>query len=583
MLKHAIVAGCLILLTAGIAWSADDSFPLPADMQKLLPADPAFIVAITSVHDLERQWQAIEEMFDDDSGESTDLIGLLSENMPQFAEFADMDKPLALVMGLPNLMGGEEPAFTFIVPLAESSWSPDDSAPDTTGVTYLKEGGYLALSMDPLFSPAVETPDLAIGLGPGFISARLDLEMVIDAYRPLAEMGLGAMGNATALPDSQSIGEETHPQQMGPEEIAAMQDLARSVMDSARRFNLSFSIEGEELTLHTGFSVLPGSPLDPGPQPSFEHALQLTRLLPSGGNIIQTMALDQTRQFEIFRSFYTANLEKTTANMPPEQGEAYRSWVQSYLDSVDLFANPLAASISMFEEGMSTNMVMECADAPASLERFTGLFEGLTAADIGMKMKKMPTGKVAGVDVHSWTVDYDPEKLAAHSPAPMNPQLGGTGRMQAEQMIAILRKVTPNINMAVRGDYLILSADPNPANLAHMIQLAGQRRGAAHPQTAAVAAKAGPGCQQVVVGDLMAILAWITELMEEIEEEEYAAIESNPIPFSAAYTIEGANYGLDWTMDMPAVKRFAKAIEQMEALDDLHDDDDDDDEAEEND
>ena len=223
------------------------------------------------------------------------------------------------------------------------------------------------------------------------------------------------------------------------------------------------------------------------------------------------------------------------------------------------------------------------AKAAASLDRFAELFEGLSAADIGIKMKKMPTGKVAGVDVRSWTVDYDPAKLAGLSSEPLNPKMGGTGRMQAEQMIAILRKVTPNINMAVRGDYLILSADPDPANLAHMIQLAGQRRGAAHPQTAAVAAKAGPACQQVVVGDLMAVLAWITELMEEIEAEEYAAIESNPIPFSAAYTIDGPAYGLDWTMDMPAVKRFAQALEQMEALENMHDDDDDNDAPDDND
>ena len=576
MLKHAIVAGCLVLLAAGIAWSADDSFPMPEDMQKLLPADPAIIVAVTSVHDLERHWQAVEEMMDEGSGERTDLIGLLSEHMPQFTEFADMDRPLAFVMGLPNLMGGEEPAFTFIVPLAERSPSSDDMVMDREGITYLKEGDYLALSLDPLFVPASETPDLAIGMSAGFISARLDLEMVIGAYRPLVEMGLGAMGNAPALPDSQSIGEGPHPPQMSPEEVAAMQDLARSVMDSARRFDLSFSIEGEELTLHTGFSVLPGSPLDPGPQPSFEHALQLTRLLPEGGNIIQTMALDQTRQFEVFRSFYSSNIEKMIADMPPEQGAAYRDWVESYLDSMDLFANPLAASISMAADGMSTNMVMECADADASLDRFAALFEGLSAADIGIKMKKMPTGKVAGVDVRSWTVDYDPEKLAGLSSEPMNPQLGGTGRMQAEQMIAILRKVTPNINMAVKGDYLILSADADPSNLAHMIQMAGQRRGAANPKTAAVAAKAGPACQQVVVGDLMAVLAWITELMEELEDDEYAAIEDNPIPFSAAYTIDGAAYGLDWTMDMPAVKRFAQALEKMEALDNLHDDDNDD-------
>lgn len=580
MLKRLILCGCLVLLGTGIAWSADESFVMPQDMQKLLPVDPAFIMAITSVHDLERHWNTIEEMFDEGEGEGTDLIGMLSEQMPQFTDFADLDRPLAVVMGLPNLMGGEEPAFTFIVPVLDFDRSTSEAVLDEEGVTYVKEGDYVAISMDPLFVPASETPHLALELSPGFMTTRLDLEMVVAAYRPLAEMGLGAMGNAPAFVDSTDVDGPNHPARMSPEEVAAMQDLARSVMDSARRFDLAFAIEGEEVTLHTGFGIQPDSPLDPGPQPPFEHALQLTRFLPEGGNIIQTMALDQTRQFEVFRSFYTSSIERAVADMSVEQGEAYRAWVESYLDSMDLFAHPLATSISMFDGGMSANMVMESSEAAADLERFASLFEELSAADIGLKMKKMPTGKVAGVEVRSWTIDYDMEKMAALSADPLNPQLGGTGRMQAEQMIAILRKVTPNINLAARGDYLILSADSNPANLAYMIQQTGQSRGAAHPRTAAVAAKAGPACQQVVTGDLMAVLAWVTEWMEELEDEEFAAIEGNPIPFSAAYTIDGDGYGLDWTMDMPAVKRFAAAVRELEAREARHDEGDGDEEEE---
>ncbi len=138
--------------------------------------------------------------------------------------------------------------------------------------------------------------------------------------------------------------------------------------------------------------------------------------------------------------------------------------------------------------------------------------------------------------------------------------------METEEMIAFLRKVTPNINMAVRGNHLIISADTNPANLAHMIQEAGQRRGAANPVVSAVAAKAGPAVQQVVTGDLMAVIAWMTEWMEEIEEEEYTAIKGNPIPFSSSMTIDGASYGGQWTMDMPAVKRLVEAVQELEEM-----------------
>ncbi len=574
MLKRVIFVGCLILLSAGTAWSADDTFPLSEDMLRLMPADPAFIFAVTSVNDLDRQWRLIDEMLDDGTGdgERTDLIAQFKEQIPHFDEYGDPDRPLVITMGLPNLVGGEGTDVIFIVPIMESFNDREGLGNERVDIIF--EGDYLAISNAPGYTPAAETPDLVQNLSPGFVTARIDLELILASFGPMVEMGLAAMPMGPAAPDTSATGEITPAAGMTPEEAAAMGDMARSIMDSARRLDLALRVEGETLTLHSGFSVFPGSPLDPGPQPSFEDALQLTRLLPAGGNIIQAMAMDQTRQFEVFKGFYMASMERAISGMPPEQGAAYRAWVENYVASVDLFANPLAASLKMSHEGMTANMVMECADAPATLERFAGLFEGLSAADIGVRLKKMPTGKVAGAEVRSWVVEYDEEKLAGLTSQPMNPQLSGAGRLQAEQMVAILRKITPNVNMAARGDYLILSADSNPANLAHMIQMAAQRRGAAIPKVAAVAAKTGPSCQQVVVGDLMAILAWVTEWLEELNEEEYATMKGNPIPFTGAFTIQDADYGVDWTMDMPAVQRLVKAMMEMEAFDDLHDDND---------
>ncbi len=574
MVKRVLITVILVLLAAGMAWGTENRFEMPADMQKLMPADPVFIMAVTSVNDLDRQWRAIEEMMDDGhSAERVDIVGMLSKELPQFAEYADLDRPLAVAMGLPALMGGQKPPITFIVPLSESFNDQVKEEMEAEEMLHFFEGDYVAFSMDPAFTPSGRAPELAAALKAGFVTATLDLDAVLQSYRPLADMGLDSMGNSPAVADTAGGAEDAAPPAVNAEEIRAMQDMARAIMDSARRLDMALQIEDDALTLVTGFSVHQGSPLDPGPQPEFEQALQLTRLLPAGGHILQAMALDQTRQFEIFRPFYIATTEKEIAKMEAEQGEAYRAWVQSYLDSVDLFANPLAASIRMDGEMVVANMVMECPDAAAALDRFAELFDGLTAADIGLGLKKMPTGKVAGVEVRSWTVTYDAEKLAGYSQEPRSPHLSGAGSMQAEQMIAVLRKVTPNVNMAARGDYLVFSADPNTSNLSHMIQLAGQRRGAAIPEVAAAAAAAGPFCQQVVTGDLMSILTWVTEWMEELEDEEYAAVKGNPIPFTIAYTIEDADYGADWTMDMPAVQRLVKAVQDIEAQ---HDDQDDD-------
>ena len=80
MLKRTLVLVFLVMTVAGFAWSAEDTFPVPADMEKLLPADPAFIAVISSINELDRHWRAIEEMMDDGGEDPTDIIGYLSRH-----------------------------------------------------------------------------------------------------------------------------------------------------------------------------------------------------------------------------------------------------------------------------------------------------------------------------------------------------------------------------------------------------------------------------------------------------------------------------------------------------------------------
>jgi hypothetical protein len=565
MLKRVCLFVMVLMTLAGLARSADGTFEVPADMQKLMPADAVILAVTTSVNELDRHWRQIEEMLDEESGGGTDILGGIAEYMPQAAAYLDLDRPLALMVGMPDPMSGQEPAVTLILPVNDAF---DDEAMQALelddGAVTLREGDYLALSMDPAFQPAASTPALARDLAPGFMSCRVDLDTLLETLRPLVDMGVASLAARSAAQDSS----DTAAPATDHEEIATLQEMMNAIMDSARRFDLAMSVEGEELNLHTGFAVHPGSPLDPGPQPSFEDALQLTRLLPPGGDIIQAMALDQTRQFDVFKPYYLLSLEEGLGEMEATQAEAYRAWLETYLSSLDLFARPLAATVAMSGESMSSNLVMQSPDPAGDLARFSGLFAGLSEADIGLEIRKMPTGKVSGIEVHSWSIDYDAEKLAGFTTDPVNPTMGGTGRMQAEQMIGFLRKVTPNVNMAVRGDYLILSADTDPSRLAHMIQAAGQSRGAARPEIAAVAPEAGPTCQQVVTGDMMAIIAWVTEWMEELDDQEFDTVQDHPIPFTSAFTLADGEYGLNWTMDMPSVKRFIVAVQELEALDD---------------
>lgn len=269
MVKRVLITVILVLLAAGMAWGTENRFEMPADMQKLMPADPVFIMAVTSVNDLDRQWRAIEEMMDDGhSAERVDIVGMLSKELPQFAEYADLDRPLAVAMGLPALMGGQKPPITFIVPLSESFNDQVKEEMEAEEMLHFFEGDYVAFSMDPAFTPSGRAPELAAALKAGFVTATLDLDAVLQSYRPLADMGLDSMGNSPAVADTAGGAEDAAPPAVNAEEIRAMQDMARAIMDSARRLDMALQIEDDALTLVTGFSVHQEAPWTRDPSPN---------------------------------------------------------------------------------------------------------------------------------------------------------------------------------------------------------------------------------------------------------------------------------------------------------------------------
>jgi hypothetical protein len=135
--------------------------------------------------------------------------------------------------------------------------------------------------------------------------------------------------------------------------------------------------------------------------------------------------------------------------------------------------------------------------------------------------------------------------------------------MQAEQMVSILRKVMPRIYIGAKDGKVFLASDDDTEALAQTVKRAG-KRGKSNREVADIARDAGPGCQQVVTGDLLAILNWVTELMEELDAEERVVFEGNPIPFQAAFTVNEQDFGFEMGMDLPALSALIKAVEEME-------------------
>ena len=544
------------LLAAGAALAAD-KFDLPADLQKLLPAEPALLIAVPSINATADDFTALTSSLDPDETVTREqVLAVIEENLPRFTEFVDLDRPAALAAGLPNLMGGGEPPMTWILPLRKDFPPLDDIAPNA-----VVSGDYVAVSTYPDYVPATTVPALANHLTTGSISASLDIAKVVLDFRPFIEMGLAGIPVRPADAPADSAAGFT------AEEAAAMAQMIRSLLDSATRLDLALGRDGDLVALHTGLGVVPGSALDAGPQPDFRTALALTAALPADADIRQVIALDQRRIFDNFRDYYLISMRNAMGSLDAEHGARYTAWVEQYLASMDLWANPMAAAVRTSEAGMAAHVVMACDDPQDAATRLGAILDGMNGLGIGYALSPLPEVKVGGVEFRTWHVEINLEEFEAAMPGATGPAVSGTARMQAEQMVAILQKVLPTVYLGAGKDHLFLASAADTKALEAMVKAAG-RKGTPHAASAAVAATAGRGCQQVLSGDLMTIVQWISEMTITPDATERVVLADNPIPFQADVTVDGADLGFDARMDLAALGRLAAA---MDALDDEED------------
>jgi len=443
-LRLAAGLGLILLLCAPTLFAAGGPAELPTDLQELLPADPAVLVTISSFDDFQARWNELAAAFpDEDEEEVPDLSAMIAENLPRFEEIVDPARPLALALDLTPVMMGQDPLLTWVVPLKKSFTDREDLGLDTANSSSVVQGDYAAIHSAPGYLPGGAKPALAGDMVPGVVSSALDLAGLMQTYGPFVEMGLASIPVGVAETDTLPDGQVVESPGMTREEADALKGMIRALMTSVDRFDLGFGGEGNLMRLNTRLSVLPDSPLSPGPQPDFARALAMTGMLPAGGDFLMAIAMDMTRQFDVFKDFYVLNLEREAEKLGPETGAKYAAWFRDYLEAYGIWAKPLAASYRFGEDGMIAHAIMESADAAGDAARIAGIVEGLSEVGMGMTLTPLPDAEVGGVTVKSWSIAFDPETMTGLTGGPANPQLSGMGRMQAEQVTAILQKIVP--------------------------------------------------------------------------------------------------------------------------------------------
>jgi hypothetical protein len=501
-----LAAPVLALPQAGQAPPSEASQAAKADeIAALVPKDAFFVLRIASLDEaqaiLRSLWQAFVP---EEDAEAINLRELLQAVAPG----ADLtlvagDRPLAIAFSLDAT--SQEPVPTAILPIADmDAYKASLPEPGAGAPAPLVRGSYVAHSQVPGYQPAAEAPALALGAPAGTLAASVDLETLIETFRPMIEMGLD---QAEQMMDMQAVPAAG----MDPGEMIALYlDGVRAVLDSAERLDLSFAAPRGETDFGWSLSVAEGSPMaalaGAGPTSIRETA----KLADGSAPMVMLFGFDMAKSMALFESFFDAVLD-----VYPEPARAdLRRYMDAQKELYPLFGSSMAISGSFDAKGMRFAYFMKPTNPEAFVEKYGEALGKAGGSAMGIFIGELAQIEVEGLRVTQVSFNMDVAKLTEA----MGAAGGAAGDPEgAEMMRSFLERMYPpegmRLSLASRGEHavMVLGGDdaflrgalrrlqvggsPPPADLARALE----RVGAAHPSF-------------VMRFDVAALLAGMSEL-----------------------------------------------------------------------
>jgi hypothetical protein len=451
----------------------------PDEIAALVPKDAFCVLRVASLDEAQAMLRSLSRAFaPDEDAEAIDMRELLPALAPGVdSALVAGDRPLAIAFSLDATT--KQPLPTAILPIADIDAYKASLAEPAPPI----RGSYVAHSQVPGYEPAAETPALALGAPAGTLAASVDLETMIEEFRPMIEMGLDQVEQMMEMQPVPAAG-------MDPGEIFALYfDGVRAVLDSAERLDLSLAAPRGEVDLRWRLSVSEGSPMaalaGAGPTSIRETA----KLADGSAPMILLIGLDMAKQFAFFEPILDAMFEA----YPEPLGTELRRLTAVQKKMYPLFGSSMAISGSLGAQGMRFAYYLKPTDPKAFVAaNLAYLEEAKGSGMMGIEIGEAVQAEVEGLQVTRLSFKLDAEKLADVAGATGNPQ-------QDEMMRSILAKMYPpeglHLSLAARGEHavMVLGGDdaflrgalrrlqvggsPPPADIARALEQVG----AAHP------------------------------------------------------------------------------------------------------
>ena len=536
---------CLILLFAIPAFSSSHSPPPPPPQpEMLMPAEATAVIKTTSVDDVTRLLTEFTALVSKEEGMSPeDVMFFLDDMFPPVQEIALRTSPFLLSLRMPPVMLQQEPVATAIFPIISDIEDIGFFTQDPSTMAWAQDYGCLALSTDPDYIPSETPPALLSSMLDGIVSASLDLNGLFETNRGVIEMGLGSAQMMAAADTSMA-------KEVSPEQVEAYVGLARVLIDSLKRLDLAVDLVDRDFNFQAQFTVAPGGMLDLGPQPDFNRALELTRLLPADADFVQASALDQSLSFEYFKEFSAMSLMNSQPDMTAEQQAAFNEWVENYYLAMMMSNAPYATSVTN-DGALAIQYVVQVGDPSAALALVTKVIAGYSQLGLGIAFDRQSDSTIGDVGVSNWSLNLDSELFENE----------GADDDDWMQIMKMMEYIGDELHACAHDGLLFFSFDRGTEGLAAMLQQQADGGSPVNAKMAALAAKSGPACRQTAAGDLSAFVQWIGYAAGV----EVARTEGQ-IPFSSVITSDGPVGGFELGVNLDGMGKLMAFFEAMEEL-----------------
>jgi hypothetical protein len=520
----------------------------PDELARLVPADAVGLVYAPSLEGLQNRLNVFVREFGP-PGVSVDLADALKGMVgPDLAARIDRTRPIAIAVTLvarPSPEGeparAPEPTPTFIVPV--TSGAPIKADDGMGGPPMVTLGSYVGVSPVPGYAAQTTASPLLAGMPGGDVALRLDLAKVVERMRPQLDSlldipaGEGKAAGAAA------------------KTLAQVGGALRDFLESAERLDLGLWVDGGKVDLEATFTAKDGSKIAKT-LASGEDATPLAAAIPRDFPLEAVMAV----RFDEIMKLLLPLMKQAMEQLGPEAQEAFEKQQALMLDVYAQLGGATAMGMGFGKDGIEGVMVARVKDAAAYREKSEALFATVASGpDVGTRIRPLPATKVGGVDVRSWRLEIDFEKMmslqgsARAMPAGLDMDSIGRAAFGSEGLL---------MREAIVGDRLVFVYGKDDALLEKSIA-AAKGGGKAPPGLAAALAKGGKPTF-VLRFELREFITQMMDVMRTVSPsmtKDMPAVPAGPpLPLLLHATSEGRTFRGGVSVDVLGIAQMVKAM-----------------------